>query len=192
MIDLIRFDYTGDFRFGFDRFIVFNEDTRDNIQGCVIKVNSPKELRIRLKHADGFIGVMSEKAEVNRYAVMRKKVDVILDFPERKLDYITFKLAKEKDVLIEVSLRNLFLFEKKKMTKFIHELRTIFRVINKFDTPFILTSGAENFYEMRTKDQIYDLFSFLGADIKRAEYWAERLYRRLFDEKYIMDGVELV
>ena len=192
MIDFVRFDYTGEFDFGFRKYVVFDSITAENVQGCLIKADSPKNLRTNLKNADGFIGVMSEKAEVNRYAVMRKKVDAILDFPERKLDYITFKLAKEKDVLIEISLRNLLVTEKRRMVRTAHELKTVFKVINKLDTPFILTSGAENIYEMRPKRQIYELFSFLGADVERAEYWAERLYRRFFDEKYIMDGVELV
>ncbi len=192
MIDFIRFDYGRDFDFGFRNYVVFGNVTERNIQGCAVKAESSKELRTKLRNVDGFVGVMSRREEVNRYAVMRKKVDVILDFPERRLDYTTFKLAREKDVLIEISLRNLLCAEGKKMTGLVRELKTIFRVINKFDSPFILTSGACNFYGMRPKKQIYELFSFFGADVKRAEYWAERLHRKLFDDKYIMDGVELV
>ncbi len=192
MIDFIRFDYSREFDFGFDKYIVFGDLTQRNIQGCEVKAESSKELRAKLRNVDGFVGVMSGREEVNRYAVMRKKVDVILDFPERRLDYTTFKLAKEKDVFIEISLGNLLCAEGRKMIGLAHELRTVFRVIKRFDTPFILTSGAGSFYEMRPKKQIYELFSFFGADIKRAEYWAERLHRRFFDKKYIMDGVELI
>ncbi len=192
MIDFIRFDYSGGFDFGFKSYVVFGESTEKNVQGCIVRADSAKELRVKLRNVNGFVGIMSERAEVNRYAVMRKKVDAILDFPNRKLDYTTFKLAKEKDVLIEVSLRDLLSAEGRRMVRLVHELRTTFRVIRKFDTPFILTSGAGSFYEMRPRKQIYELFSFFSADVRRAEHWAERLYRRFFDEKYIMDGVELV
>ncbi len=192
MIDFVRFDYGGEFDFGFKGYVVFGDKTEKNVQGCIVRADTIKDLRAKLRNVSGFVGVMSERAEVNRYAVMRKKVDAILDFPERKLDYNIFKLAREKDVLIELSLSNLLSAEGRKMIKLAHELRTTFRVIRKFDSPFILTSGAGSIHGMRPRNQIYKLFSFFGADVRRAEHWSERLYRRFFDEKYIMDGVELV
>ncbi len=192
MIDFIRFDYSREFDFGFKEYVVFGETTSRNVQGCVIRAESPKEVRMKLRNANGFVGVISDRIEVNRYAVMRKKVDAILDFPGRRLDYTTFKLANEKDVIIELSLHSLLSAERGRMVKLAHELRTVFKVINKFDTPFILTSGADNLYSMRPRKQICELFSYFGADVRRAEYWAERLHKKLFDENHIMDGVELV
>lgn len=192
MIDFIRFDYTGSIDFGFKKYIVFGDETESNVQGCIITASSTAELRDRLRGTRGLIGVASEKPEVNRYAVMRKKVDVLLDFPDRRLDYPTFKLAREKDVLIEFSLSTLMKLSRTRRVKHAEELRTSFHVVNKFDTPFILTSGAEEFYEMRSAKQIYEVFSYFGANVERAMFWAERLYRRLFDDKYIMDGVEIL
>ncbi|WP_456370052.1 RNase P subunit p30 family protein [Geoglobus sp.] len=192
MIDFIRFDYTGSIDFGFSRYVVFGDDTESNVQGCMITASSTAELRERLRNSRGFIGVASERPEVNRYAVMRKKVDVLLDFPDRKLDYPTFKLAREKDVLIEFSLSSLMRVSRARRVKHAEELRTAFRVVNKFDTPFILTSGAVEFYEMRSAKQIYEVFSYFGANVEKAMFWAERLHRRLFDDRYIMDGVEIL
>lgn len=190
MIDFIRFDYSGSIDFDFSRYIVFSSETENHYQGCTIQASTTKELREKLRQADGFIGVMSGKPEVNRYAVMRKKVDVLLDFPGRQLDYPTFKLAKDKDVLIEISLKTLMSYSGWERTVYAERLRTMLKVIKKFDTPFILTSGASEFYEMRSRNQIYTTFKYFGADIDRARYWAERLYRFLFDDRYIMDGVE--
>ncbi|AKG92058.1 RNase P/RNase MRP subunit p30 [Geoglobus ahangari] len=192
MIDFIRFDYSGDEDFGFKSYVVFGEETESNIQGCAIHAESNKELREKLRRARGFVGVASEKPEVNRYAVMRKKVDVLLDFPGRRLDYPTFKLAREKDVLIEVSLATLMKLSRSRRVKHAEELRVMFRVINKFDTPFILTSGAADIYGMRRASQIKDVFSYFGANTERARYWSERLYRRFFDDSYIMDGLEVI
>ena len=192
MIDFIRFDYDNSIDLGFRKYVVFGEVTKKNIQGCLIYAESPKELREKLRRAKGLVGVISCKEEVNKYAVMRKKVDILLDFPERRLDYVTVKLAKEKDVIIEVALSNLLSVKGIKRAKLVKELRILFKVIRKFDTPFILTSGAKDFYQLRQKRQIHEVFEYLGADVKRSDYWAERLYRRLFDEKYIMDGLEIL
>ncbi len=192
MIDFIRFDFDNSIDLGFEKFVVFGEETERNVQGCLIYAESPKELREKLRKAKGLIGVMSPFEEVNKYAVMRKKVDILLDFPERKIDYVTVKLAKEKDVLIEISLSSILSTKGVKRAKIVDEIRMLLKVIRKFDTPFILTSGAKDFYQLRHKRQIYDVFAYLNADVKRAEYWARRLYRRMFDEKYIMDGLEIL
>ncbi len=192
MIDFIRFDFDRSIDLGFEKFVVFGEETERNVQGCLIYAESTKELREKLRKAKGLIGVMSPFEEVNKYAVMRKKVDILLDFPERRIDYVTVKLAKEKDVLIELSLSSILSTKGVKRVKIVDELRILFKVIKKFDTPFILTSGARDLYQLRHKRQIYDVFSYLNADVKRAEHWAKRLYRRLFDEKYIMNGLEIL
>ena len=192
MIDFIRFDYDRSLNLGFQAYIVFGENSERNIKGYLIQAKDARDLREKLRKADGFVGVMSERVEVNRYAVMRKKVEAILDFPERKLDYSTLKLAKEKDVLIEFSLSTILNSGRNKRVRLLEKLRKTLQVVKKLDTPFILTSGAREFYELRKRNQIYEVFSYLGADLARASYWAERLYRKFFDEKYIMDGVERI
>ncbi len=190
MIDFVRFEPESLLE-GFDDCVVFGETSR-YIQGCMIIAESVKELQTKLKRYSGFIGVLSSKPEVNKQAVMRKKVHVILDSAERKLDYATVKLAAEKDVAIEVSFSKYLKVSGVKRSRLFERDRLLFRILKKFNTPFVLTSGAENLYEMRTKRQIYDFFQSLGADVKMAESWMERIERRLKDEKYIMDGLELI
>jgi ribonuclease P/MRP protein subunit RPP1 len=122
---------------------------------------------------------------------MRRKVDILLDGLDRRLDYATVMLAAEKDVAIELGLSKFLKKYGIRRMRLFEELYDEIRVINKFDTPFIITSAAESIYDMRTRIQIENFFSFFGADILKARFYAERLIRRYYDPKYVMDGFEV-
>jgi ribonuclease P/MRP protein subunit RPP1 len=65
------------------------------------------------------------------------------------------------------------------------------RVIKKFDVPFVVTTAAENVYEMRTRRQVENFFSFFGCEIVKARQHATRLVRKYYDTRFIMDGFEI-
>ncbi|RLI86793.1 MAG: hypothetical protein DRP01_03430 [Archaeoglobales archaeon] len=189
-VDFVRF--VPNLKFDFDNFVVFHENPRDVgfLKGYMIKAESPRELLLKLRRArrDWIVGVVGD-LNVLRYAVMRWRVDVILDFEGRELDYTLIKIAGKKDVAIEISFSKFLRCERSRLFE---ETSEIFKVIEKFDTPFILTSGARDDYELRPKRQILEFFEYLGADVERAEYWMDRLIRRYLDPFYIMDGLEIV
>ncbi len=194
-VDFVRF-VPKEFYFDYDNFVVFTENPESLsgfLKGYLIKVESPKDLLSKLRKAkrDWFVGVVGD-LKVLRYAVMRWRVDLILDFDGRELDYSLIKMAKEKDVAIEISFSKFLRCRGFERSKLFEETVEILKVIRKFDTPFVLTSGANDFYELRPKRQILEFFEYLGADIKRAEYWMKRLVRRYTDPNYIMDGLEIV
>jgi len=184
--------------FGFDAFVIFDENPDkipDNFtKGYLIKPKSVEDLRKKLVIAkkDWIVGVMSEKPEVNMEAVMRKKVDVVLDFEDRKIDYTTIKLASRKDVIIEICLSKFLNYKGIRRSRIIEETVKVIKIVNKFDAPFVVTSGARNFFEMRQKRQIHEFFSFLGAKIEKSREYALKLYRKYNDPKYIMDGLEIL
>jgi len=124
--------------------------------------------------------------------VMRWRVDVILDFDGRDLEYGIIKMAKEKDVAIEISVSRFLRCKGIERSRLFERTVETIKVISKFDAPFVLTSGASNLYELRPKRQVLEFFEYLGADVERAEYWMERLIRRYTDPFYIMDGLEIV
>ncbi len=197
MIDFIRFvPDSRAYDLGFERFVVFSEDPSELpesvLKGYLIRAESGKELIEKLKRAkrEWLVGVIGD-LRVLRNAVMRWRVDLILDFPEREIDYVTVKMAKEKDVAIEISLSKFLNSEGIRRLRLIEETLDLIRIINKFDAPFVLTSGASDFYEMRPKRQIMEFFEILGADVKKAERWMDRLVRRYTDPNYIMDGLEI-
>ncbi len=196
-VDFIRFvpDRKA-YDFGFENFVVFSENPSNLpdsvLKGYIVKAESGKDLIAKLRQAkdDWFVGVMGD-LKVLRNAVMRRRVDLILDFMDRELDYVTVKMAKEKDVAIEISLSKFLNTEGLKRLRLIEETMDLIRIIKKFDAPFVLTSGAFRFYELRPKRQILEFFEFLGANVDKAECWLERLIRRYTDPNYIMDGLEI-
>ncbi len=196
-VDFIRFnpDSTA-YDLGYERFVVFTENPEslpdEVLRGYIVRAEGSRELKEKLREAedDWFVGVIGD-LKVLKSAVMRRRVDIILDFPEREIDYVTVKLAKEKDVAIEISLSKFLRVRGVGRVRLLEETKDLIRVINKFDTPFILTSAASNLYEMRPRRQILEFFKLLGARVERGEHWLERLIRRYTDPKYIMDGLEI-
>ncbi len=178
---------------GFDFFVVFNSKN-------LVRASTTSELQKQLKKAKGFVGVMSDNVKVNREAIMRRKVNAILDFEDRALDYTSIKMAKEKDVVIEVSLSKFLRTKSFKRSKLLEETRLLLKLLLKFETPFLLTTGANSCLEARPRKQVYRFFSFLAKDsgidseklIKLAKKNSYRIYRMLNDENYIMDGVEVL
>ncbi len=189
MYDFLRFVPENLPDLGFKGYVFFAEN------GCarVVKASSAKELREKLRRvrSDVIVGVVAETPEVCREAVMRKKVDVLLDSEGRELDYATIMLAAEKDVVIELGLAKFLRCSGARRMKLFERLRDEVRVIKKFDTPFVVTSAAENFWEMRSRKQVEVFFSFFGCDLQKARFYAERLVRRYYDPSYIMDGFEI-
>lgn len=196
MYDFLRYIPNIDIDFGFKNYVIFTESKIPNkfYKAYLIKAESVNELISKLRRAkkDQIVGVLSSDIKVNREAMMRKKVDVLLDGINRKLDYATIKLAADKDVIIELSLSKYLNVSGLKRTRLFEEDMELIRIINKFNTPFVVTSAASSSYEMRTKKQIYDFFAFLKADVKKAEEHVVKLIRKYYDPNYIMDGLEIL
>ena len=205
-VDFVRFsdklEWCGWRKWGYDAYITFYESEPEStnvnsadsvkiIRGFLVKAESVPELLSGLKKAEGVVGVLSSEIKVNREAVMRKKVDIILDSAERRLDYTTVKLAAEKDVIIEVSFSKFINSKGIRRMRLFEETVQLLRIIDKFDAPFALTTAAHSPHELRQRRQVEDFFAFLGASVEKARMHAWKLLRRLTDERYIMDGVEV-
>lgn len=200
-IDFLRFTPDREFliSLGFDNAVVFadagvsKETNHGYVRGEIIRPESAEDLRKKLRKVSkkSVVGVESSSIPINREAVTRRRVDVILDFAGRRIDYVTVKLAAEKDVVIEICLSKFLLTRGARRMRLLRETEELIRIINKFDTPFVITSGATNIYEMRSARQLKDFFSFLGAEIKKAEKHAEILFRKFADANFIMNGLEI-
>ncbi len=192
MYDFLRFFPSNLPDLGFKSYVFLSEKLRNGC-GLIIKASSVKELRDKLRkvRSDTIVGVESSDVTVCREAVMRKKVDILLDSDRRELDYATIKLAAEKDVAIELGLAKFIRSRGLRRMKLFETLYDEIRIINKFDTPFIVTTAAEKFSELRTRKQVETFFAFFGCDIQKARRHAERIVRRYYDPSYVMDGFEI-
>ncbi len=188
MFDFLRF-FPPEINLGFEGFVVLSENPqKKGYYGYIVKAENSKELRDKLRGIENAIVAVDCPSGLCKDAVMRKKVDIILDSERRELDYATIKLASEKDVAIEFGLSKFLSTRGLRRSTLFARLRQEVKVVNKFDTPFIITSSAENVYQLRTRKQIETFFSYFGLDVKKARFFAERIVRRYFDEKYVMDG----
>ncbi len=191
MYDFLRFVPENLMDLGFKSYVFFSE--KPGFCGQIVRAETPEELRKKLKKVGRrvIVGVLSSSDSVWREAVMRRRVDMLLDSEDRQLDYATIKLAAEKDVTIELGLSKFLRTGGLKRMTLFERLKDEIRVIQKFDTPFVISSAAENVYEMRTRKQIETFFSYFGCDTVKSRSYAERLIRRYYDNHYIMDGFEV-
>ncbi|MCS7130965.1 MAG: hypothetical protein NZ872_06055 [Archaeoglobaceae archaeon] len=188
MFDFVRFS-PPKIELGFNGFVVLSEEPpKEGYSGYIIKAENPKELREKLRGVKNSIVAVDCSLGLCKEAVMRKKVDILLDNERRELDYATIKLAKEKDVAIEFGLSKFLTTKGLKRSSLFSRLKQEAKVVKKFDTPFIITSSADNIYQLRSRKQIETFFSYFGLDPKKARFFAERIVKRYYDETYVMNG----
>jgi len=180
--------------FDYEQFVSFSEKPKNGFSGFIISTDSVRELLSSLRRAKKgcLVGVLSNDFKVNKEAVMRKRVDLLLDSSYRRLDYATLKLASEKDVTVEFALSKFLNSSGFRRAKIFEETKDTISLVKKFDLPFVLTSGATNVFELRPRRQVYDFFSFMGLDGKKAEVYMQRLIRRYTDQNFIADGIEIL
>ena len=191
MYDFLRFVPDNLLDLGFKSYVFMSE--KPGFCGRIVRADTPEELRRKLRRTGrkAIVGVLTSNESVWREAVMRRRVDMLLDSEERQLDYATLKLAAEKDVTIELGLSKFIRTKGLRRMALFERLKKEIEVIKKFDVPFVVSSAAESIYEVRTRKQIETFFAHSGCDILRAREFAERLIRRYYDNNYIMDGFEV-
>ncbi|MCQ4152651.1 MAG: hypothetical protein NOM71_00125 [Archaeoglobi archaeon] len=188
MFDFVRF-CPPKVDLGFEGFVVLSEKPqKEGYYGYIVRAENSRELREKLKGIENAIVAVDCPSGLCKEAVMRKKVDILLDSERRELDYATIKLASEKDVAIEFGISKFLSTRGLRRSLLFARLKQEIKVVNKFETPFIITSSAENVYQLRTRKQIEKFFSYFGLDVKKARFFAERIVRRYFDSSYVMDG----
>ncbi len=186
MYDFVRF-LPPNLDLGFKGFVVLSEKpAKEGLYGYIVRASNAKDLKKKLKSLEN--AIVAVYCPDWKYAVMRKKVDILLDSEDRILDYATIKLAKEKDVAIEFGLSKFLNTKGLKRSVLFSRLKDEIRIVKKFDTPFLITSSAENIYQLRSRKQIENFFSYFGISVEKARFYAERIVRRYYDENYIMDG----
>jgi ribonuclease P/MRP protein subunit RPP1 len=137
--------------------------------------------------------------EVNRKACETPEVDV-LAHPEQGrndggLDYVMAKMAKKNGVAIEFNFRSLFLSYKKTRSDAFSKMLENAELVRKYKTPFILTSGAVEPYDLRSPSELLSFARLLGLNSKQAKL---SLSGRMLEEnrkrlggKWVMPGVEV-
>ncbi|UCC91715.1 MAG: hypothetical protein JSV39_00365 [Candidatus Aenigmatarchaeota archaeon] len=161
----------------------------DNVSKIAKKVRKNVEL----------ILVNGGDLEVNRKACETSEVD-ILTHPELGrndpgLDYVVAKLAKKNNVSVEFNFRNILLSYKKSRSDVFARMLENAKLVRKYRTPFILSTGAIEHYDLRSPSELISFWRVLGLDPKEIK---TNLSGKILEEnrkrlgkKWIMPGVEV-
>lgn len=137
----------------------------------------------KVHHFKDFNIVVGGTDKTNRKAVENKKIDILLspekgrknDFLHSRnsgLNHILCKLAKENDIAIGFSFRDVLNAKNsKERSKLIGRMQQNVRFCRKFKTKIVLASFAKNKYEMRNAKDLLAFAQVLGmtpAEAKKA------------------------
>ncbi len=144
--------------------------------------------------------------EVNRIAVETPEVDILVH-PENKdpdqesrqdsgLDQVMVKLAKKNNVHIEFSLNDVIYSYKKTRASLLKSLLQNAKLVKKYKTPFVITSGSWSPWNLRSASDLLSFGKYLGfqdPEIKKSLSGEKLLEnRKRLSGNWIMPGVEVV
>ena len=137
--------------------------------------------------------------EINRKACETPEVDILthpeLGRDDPGLDYIMAKLAKKNNVSIEFNFRNLLFSYKKSRSDIFSNMLENAKLVRKYRTPFVLSSGAIEPYDLRSPSELISFGKVLGLNPKEIKTnLSEKILeenRKRLGKKWIMPGVEL-
>lgn len=137
--------------------------------GIEIKENTKKKLKKSIdKNLSGFdyILVHGGNAEINRYAVMDRRVG-ILAHPDKGrkdsgLDAFLARQAAINGVAIEMSISGLLNSRRNERVKRLRNLHANLMLKRKYGFDIIVTSGAKSRYDLRTPEEVAALLEVIG------------------------------
>ncbi len=154
--------------------------TRDTIEaadtgidvgvGANLRPADGEELKNLLRQVRDHVDVVvvhGGKVSVNRAACGDTRVDV-LAHPERKrkdsgIDHVMAKQAGENRVAIQLNVRQLLETRGKVRSHVLTHMRRNVRLCQKFDTPIITSSGAQNVHQLRAPRDMAAIPQMLGV-----------------------------
>lgn len=149
-------------------------ETNCSLKTVFLEADDWGELKSKINQNDEKCDVLvyeGGNAELNRKAAEDKHVDIILH-PEKGrkdsgVDHVIAKKAAENDVAIGFDLRQLNR-ESKAQTHILKHWKKNLKLCEKYDTPYIITSAAENKNGLRAPRDIKSIIDSLGFDGTKA------------------------
>lgn len=143
--------------------------------GVEIKTSSPGDVgrtAKKLRRRVDVVMVSGGNAEINRAAVETPEVD-ILSHPEFQrndsgLDHVMAKLAAENNVCVEFNFRQLLYNFRKSRAHVLAHMRQNAKLCHKFNTPFVITSGAYSKWDLRGPRELAAMGQMIGFDLEKS------------------------
>lgn len=157
----------------------------------------------KLRNKADILIVSGGLSKINRAAVENPRVD-ILAHPEMGrrdsgIDNVTAKLAADNSVAIELNFKYVLNSYKKIRAHMLTHMKTNVTLAKKYKTPFIIASGAQNIYDMRTGRELASLGSLLDLELAESLYAVSAMpemiaqhTKKVRSKGHIMPGVEVL
>ncbi len=157
-----------------EKIAKINTDTNIYI-GAQISSNNPetvKSLILKTRSKVDIVAVSGGDIIINRLAVESSKVDILLS-PEfsRKdsgLDEVMAKLAAKNNVAIGFSFRPVLHTYSKIRAHILSHMIYNWKLVKRFDTPFVIISSAQDVWDMRTGRELASFGTIIGMELSTA------------------------
>jgi len=183
-----------------EKFSSKNEDI-DVVFGVYIKPKNTRDIRrlarkIRMKTE--IVAVEGNGLDTSRAALETREVDILfLPWKDGKecMNYIMARLATKNNVSIAFNFNDILHSRGRSRTIVFSNMLSAAKLVRKFKSPFVITSGAQSSWDIRSPSDLIAFGRVLGfgdPEIKKAmsDHIIKENRKRLSD-KWIMPGVEI-
>ncbi len=170
--------------------------------GAEIPGDRPGKIRKTARELRGkveLVLVSGGDLEANRKALEAPEVDVLahpcLGRNDPGIDHVMARLARENQVSVEFSFNEMLYAYKKRRSQILQNLLGASRLVRKYHSPFIISSGAREPWDLRSPSELISLGRVLGLkdpEIRKSlsgEILQEN--RKRLSNKWVMPGVEV-
>jgi len=139
--------------------------------------------------------VRGSTQEVNRIALETPEVDILTHQGEVKINHVLAKLAAKNNVAIGFVFSDILLSYKKTRISLFSSMISNARILKKYKSPFIISSGSLSVWDMRSPSDLLAFGKLLGFQENQAKRGMSdailKENRKRLGKKWVMPGVEI-
>ncbi|HDD46124.1 MAG TPA: hypothetical protein ENG42_01495 [Candidatus Aenigmarchaeota archaeon] len=147
------------------------EEGIDVIRGVEVSVRESDELRYvkRLRREFDVVIVNAESVSAIRKVIRIGSIILHISTPEGIIDQIIAKTAKENNVYVEFRFFDILNAYGLHRAEVFRKYKFNAKVVKKYSTPFVITSGAMDIWDMRAPHELISFGKALGFEINEAK-----------------------
>ncbi|MBN1896465.1 MAG: hypothetical protein JW789_01925 [Candidatus Aenigmarchaeota archaeon] len=188
-------------KLGIDGMCIFSSSVLSGkifVKGILITEKNPEMMKRAVKKnrkAYAVIAVSGTDEKMNRIATETEETDILIPCPETKIDFVMAKTAKKNNVRIAFDFSELLHSTLVDRGRIFSQMVKNAQCVRKAGAPFMIISGAESEFGLRSQSEFISFGKLLGFDeasVKKATSSAliDENRKRL-SGKWISPGVEV-
>ena len=188
-------------KLGIDGMCIFNSKVPSGkmfAKGFLIHEKNPetmKKLVRKNRKTYAVIAVTGTDEKMNRLTTETPEADMLIPEPETKVDFVMAKTAKKNNVSIAFNFSDILHSSLEDRGRIFSQMMKNAQCVRKAGAPFMIISGAESEYGLRSQSEFISFGKLLGFDeaaVKRvtSPVLIEENRKRL-SGKWISPGVEV-